>query len=131
MNTSENICYKVVNMENDYFVSLLKTDHSCIYKLNEKTIPILGKLFVFINLYEAIKMSRSYENCVIFEGIGENLKELIYVGGNASRDKEFWDVFNTNKFNEALWFYAPEGTYQSDSFTPIKILNKEELKDEQ
>lgn len=113
--------FKVVFPDNHNIKkSILWGPYVLEYSLNTKTVPMIGKIFVFATLQDAINFATLFSVHEIYECYAENMLEHSnkYIAGFPDEIKDFWHNNLTPSFK------SPEGTYLADSVT---LLSKVDL----
>jgi hypothetical protein len=104
----------------------LPKDYDLTYHIGQKTIPKIGKIFVFETLQNAdnFRTHNKYRIHAILEGHAANIgrpKQLCFRYSDIDDLLLFWK----NKKNKKPYKYyreAPNGSLSCDSFTPTKLV---------
>ena len=106
---------------------LKRLDLMLEYVIGEKTIPEVGKIFIFKDLYHAL-LFKSHGR-VILCGYASNvskMKKNYSVSLRSIRSiiavKNYWENSTKNK-TKNFWMII-SGTYLCDSFTPTNVINR-------
>ena len=117
--------YKVVrwcNLHNSYVSA--RSTFVVLYKIGDKAVPKVGKIFVFEKLSNAINFRDPHET--IFVGQAENPRRIRKIAPFFHQNVEgqikmFWETRSRKKrFPIDIWCSpnAPKGSFVADSFTP-------------
>lgn len=85
--------YKVVHKTKDgYFSAVVKFTYRLYYKIGKETIPIIGKIFIFPKLTDAITWYNNSRRLVILECETDDIEEAVKMSVSALTDniKNFW-----------------------------------------
>jgi len=132
-------CYKVVRYRDNQRISVtglgnLSFDLCLVYTPLERTVPRVGKCFVFRNIDTALEFRgngiEAYDE-EIWYCHGENLQPIDHILHWSKIDmqaRDFWGTFKSKdvlleRFHKEMAIYpAPWGTMLSDSVTLVKCL---------
>ena len=105
-------------------VSAVAINCKLTYKIGEKTVPKIGKIFVFKEREDAEYFVKNLGSTsyMILEGEAENCKKVLLVSHRQSNVEIFWRLKKNRKGTAGIHAYAPQGSYVCDSFTPEKIV---------
>jgi len=128
----DRICYKVVSCQNSEFHSAMYSDlpheYSLKYEFGVKTIPKIGKIFVFDTLEHAGKFVEEHNGYLaIFSGLATDVgrpKNLCYWYDTFDIFKRFWECKQHKKKLKVELRESPKGTLSCSSFTPHTLVQK-------
>jgi len=108
-------------------------DPLCLgYLVGHRTIPKIGKIFVFKDQTSAEQFVLEYKHYLddldrnhiyLLYGEAENCTRIVKVCGEKSRYVDFWTSKNKHKMPTDIYtHFAPKGTFGCTAFTPEKIV---------
>jgi hypothetical protein len=126
-NTKEE-CYKVVYKIGDKLLSFMLGELKVVYEPQVRTIPAVGKLFVFEDLESAKDFWHCSVNSEVWLARGENLNRISIILAWSKVDNcavDFWELYKLGVSppygSDAYTFSkAPAGSMVSDSVTLIE-----------
>jgi hypothetical protein len=138
MNTTQEYWFKVVkkSSEPDVFVSGIVDQRSkcCLrYKIGEKTVPFIGKIFIFETLLHSKRFI--YDNFLLSTHIDIVLLKVkcedeyptkmddYSLVASENYIMRFWKVINSKDYEYWVKNAPPLGTYGATSITPVKIVD--------
>lgn len=135
------ICYKVVTVYKYRYYSYCEDNPWRLeYRMGEKTVPRIGKIFAFSSYdgalsflysegYSKESISFDYATAAIIKGIGKEyknnkLKQILFFSSSLIQD--FWNaIINDTEIPNPDWYYytnIPNGTVFLDYFTPKELI---------
>jgi len=110
---------------NSYFTSVIGGEMSLKYHIGENTVPVIGRLFGFDTVENAIHFIKYFQyGSAVLEGEAENVGRVKFL----AEVKDVLDFWKTKKMKKKLHnvYKAPLGTISFSSFVPTKVVYKRE-----
>ena len=111
--------YKIVSYSYRSIDGYYNEKLELLYQLNQKVIPIAGKIFCYKTLTDA---RQNYCSGIILKGIGTNPYNPKFVCQLKKQYVQFWKEIASKKQVTTRIVKPPSGTVLVDSFTPTEIV---------